>query len=98
MLMLGQWHTERQEHEQAIEWYTKGAEAGLPTAMYSLGFNLSSHDEGGAAPDYPAAAGWYRRAADAGDGSAAINLSVMYTIGRGRAWHQIPPHLFERGS
>jgi TPR repeat protein len=39
-----------------------------------------------AAPDYPAAAVWYRRAADAGEGDAAHNLCTMYTVGRGRAW------------
>jgi TPR repeat protein len=39
-----------------------------------------------AAPDCPAAAGWYRRAADAGIGVAAKNLSTLYTLGRGWAW------------
>jgi TPR repeat protein len=38
-----------------------------------------------AAPDSPAAADWYRRAADAGIASAAVNLCDMYTVGRGRA-------------
>jgi TPR repeat protein len=28
MLVLGEWHTERKEHEQALEWFTK---AGAPT-------------------------------------------------------------------
>ena len=69
---------------RAVEWLTKGAEAGLPTAMYDLACSLDSA-EGVAAPDYPAAAGWYRRAADAGHAAAASNLSVMYTLGRGRA-------------
>ena len=40
----------------------------------------------GMAPDYPAAADWYRRAADAGHGDAAANLGSMYGVGRGRAW------------
>jgi TPR repeat protein len=43
--------------------------------------------KGLAAPDYPAAADWYRRAGDAGNAEAATNLSSMYNIGRGRAWH-----------
>jgi len=36
-----------------------------------------------AVPDYPAALDWYRRAADAGIGEAAMNLCSMYTLGRG---------------
>ena len=43
-----------------------------------------------AAPDYPAAAGWYRKAAAAGDGMAAYNLCNMYNVGRGRAWQMMP--------
>ena len=43
-----------------------------------------------AAPDYPAAAGWYKRAADAGDGNAATNLVTMYSVGRGGAWQNMP--------
>jgi len=42
------------------------------------------------APDYPTAAGWFRRAADAGVGDAANNLTNMYTLGRGRAWQTMP--------
>ena len=86
---LGSIHYARKEHEQAVEWYTKGAEAGLPRAMFSLGCRLDS-GEGVAAPDCPAAADWYRRAADAGDGDAANNLSSMYTAGHGRACQIIP--------
>ena len=79
---LGCIHNERTEYEQAVAWYTKGAEAGLPSSMYNLGVVLEQ-GKGVAAPDYRAAAGWYRRAADAGDGGAANNLSVMYAVGRG---------------
>jgi len=39
-----------------VEWYAKGAEAGLPEAMYMLGHCLDT-GEGLAAPDCPAAAG-----------------------------------------
>jgi len=39
---------------------------------------------GGAAPDYPAAAAWFERAATAGHELAANNLCNMYTVGRGR--------------
>jgi TPR repeat protein len=81
MCELGCIHDVRKENERAVEWYTKGAETGLPMAMHNLGVQLDK-GEGVAAPDYPAAAGWYRRAADAGVGDAAHNLSGMYTIGR----------------
>jgi len=80
---LGTIHLVRKEYEQAVEWLTKGAEAGLPKAMFDLGYMLDA-GEGVAAPDYPAAADWYRRAADAGDGEAASNLAAMYAVGRGR--------------
>ena len=85
MQTLGSIHDNRKEYEQAVRWYTKGAEAGLPKAMFSLGCCLDA-GEGVAAPDHPAAAVWFRRAADAGDGESANNLSAMYAVGRGRAW------------
>ena len=89
MDMLGTIHHVRKEHEQALAWFTKGAEAGLPNAMFDLG-TLLDKGQGMAAPDYPAAADWYRRAADAGLGKAANKLSSMYTLGRGWA-RQIMP-------
>jgi len=84
MQWLGKIHRERKELEQAVQWFTKGAEAGLPNAMYHLGCYLDK-GEGVAVVDYPAAADWYRRAADAGVAGAARNLSTMYAVGRGRA-------------
>jgi len=89
MLALASIHHMRMEYEPAAEWFTKGAEAGLPKAMFFLG-NMLDNGEGMAAPDYPAAAEWHRRAADIGDGDAANSLSKMYTVGRGRTW-QITP-------
>ena len=82
---MGSIHQVRSEYEQAVAWFTKAAEIGLPKAMHDLGCRLDT-GEGLAAPDYPAAAGWYRRAADAGVGAAAVNLNQMYTVGRGWAW------------
>ena len=81
---LGEVHLEREEYEQFVKWCTKGAEAGLPKSMFNLGRCLMS-GQGVAAPDFPAAADCYRRAADAGHGEAAYYLSSMYTIGRGWA-------------
>jgi len=89
MNMLGGIHHEWKEHEHAVQWWTMGAEAGLPEAMYHLGVCLD-RGEGVAAPDYPVAAGWYRRAFDAGFGGAAQNLSSMHAVGRGWAWQIMP--------
>jgi TPR repeat protein len=69
MSVLGGIHRVWKEHEQAVAWSTKAAEAGLPDAMFSLGCCLNK-GEGVAAPDPVAAMGWYRRAADAGHGGA----------------------------
>jgi hypothetical protein len=82
MFELGYIHFTMKEYVLAVEWYTMGAEAGLPKAMFNLAFCLEE-GRGVAAPDYRAAADWYRRAAVAGHGAAADNLSVMYTLGRG---------------
>ena len=89
MCRLGSIHNERKEHERASEWFTKGADAGLPQAMYGLAYMLDT-GEGAGAPDYPAAVGWYMRAADAGSGDAASNLSNMCALGRGMASHKMP--------
>ena len=89
MLHLGMLHHKREEYEQAVGWFTKGAKAGLPGAMFCLGCTLDK-GEGIAAPDYPAAAVWYKRVADAGDAASANNLSSMYMVGRGRAWQIVP--------
>jgi len=88
MFKLGETHGDRKEHEKAFLWTTKGAETGLPKAMFNLGVCL--YQGVGVAPDYPAAAGWYRCAADAGFGVAAGNLSTMYTVGRGTVYHTMP--------
>jgi len=53
-------------------------------ATYNLGVCLDE-GRGVAAPDYPAAEEWYRRAAAAGHGTAAKNLGHMYSVGRGMA-------------
>jgi len=95
MYTLGDVHRARQEHEQAVGWFTKGAEAGLPKAIAILG-SLLDQGLGVSAPDCPAAAGWYRRAADAGSWDAAVNLSNLYSVGRGRAWQIMPASSFFR--
>ena len=71
------------DRELGVAWFEKGAKAGLPDAMFALGCSLDTGD-GVAAPDYPAAAGWYTRAAVAGHPAAASNLHTMSAVGRGR--------------
>jgi hypothetical protein len=92
MTALGFFHREREEQEQTVKWWTQAAEAGLPTAMFHLG--LLFDQIGVVAPDNPAAAGWYRRAADVGHGDAASNLCSLYHFGRGRVRQIFPaaPH------
>ena len=84
MNALGHIQRVREEYEESAEWFHKGAEARLPSAMYHYAVALDQ-GKGPAGPDYPAAAEWYRQAAEAGDGSAAFNLCNMYTTGRGVA-------------
>ena len=62
----------------------QGCQGRVAESEYNLGCYLEE-GKGVAAPDYPAAAGWYRRAADAGHGAAAQALCTMYQVGRGRA-------------
>jgi TPR repeat protein len=69
MFALGTIHRGRKEHEQAVAWATKAAEAGLPEAMFNLAWSLDK-GEGVVMADPPAAMGWFRRAADAGHGGA----------------------------
>ena len=83
MHALGSIYYAREEREHAVAWFTKGAVAGLPQAMYNLGSCLDQ-GQGMAAPDHPAAADWYRRAADAGDGRAAMKLARSAAVGPGR--------------
>ena len=89
MQTLGCIYDAWKEHEQAMMWYTKGAEAGLPVAKFHLGCSLEE-GKGVAVPDLPAAAEWCRRAAEAGVVEAAAHLSNMYKVGRGRAWQMLP--------
>jgi len=89
MYAVGSIHDVRKDHKQAAEWYSKGAEAGLPAAMHNLGAALDM-GKGVAAPDYPAAAGWFRRAAVAGRGDSAVNLCHMDAVGRGRIRNIMP--------
>ena len=91
---------------RATHWMRKAAEDGdTPSCLrlacrmytdqpYAREVGHVGESAGVAAPDYPAAADWYRRASDAGHGGAAYNLGSMYTVGRGRAWQIMPATSF----
>jgi hypothetical protein len=57
MAKLGHIHRVREEYEQTAAWFTKGAEAGLPEAMFNLAV-LHDMGMGAVAPDHPAAVTW----------------------------------------
>ena len=63
------------EPVRSSAWYSKGAEAGLPMAMFNFG-NRLQRGVGMAAPDYPAAADWYRRAAGARTYSSTFRVNL----------------------
>jgi len=71
----------------------EGRRGRLAGRVFNLGVYLDK-GQGVAAPDSPAAAGWYRRAADAGVGAAATNLYTMTKVGRGRAGQTTPATSF----
>ena len=59
------------------------ADAGSASAQFNLGVMYANGT--GVAQDYPAAAGWFRKAADQGNALAQNNLGVMYDKGQGVA-------------
>jgi len=81
-------HANGNEHELSLGWITKAAEAGLPPALHSLGM-LLDEGVGGVAPDCPAAAGWYRRAAAGGDGDAAMVSHAGTSVLGWSAWYEL---------
>jgi hypothetical protein len=68
---------------QAVAWYRRAAEQGLPDAQTNLGTRYASGQ--GVAQDPVQAVAWFSKAADHGDMSAAFNLGVMYANGTGVA-------------
>lgn len=64
--------------QQAVDWFTRGAEAGYPLAMFALGGALL--DQG----DNEAADRWLKRAAESGD-SALTEVLNDFGIGTGDA-------------
>src|SRR3954466_13606089 len=65
----------------AIEWYRKAAEQGLPVAQHYLGLAYVNGE--GLRPDEAEAAQWFARAAAQGYASAEFMLGLMMLDGRG---------------
>jgi hypothetical protein len=66
---------------QALKWFRKAAEHGLPNSQYYLGF---MYENGIAVPqDCTEAAKWYHKAAKQGHVDAQYQLGVMCASGRG---------------
>ena len=70
-------------YAQAVTWYRKAAEQGVPQARFNL---LMMYIGGvGVAPDDPEAVAWIRKAAEVGLNLAQLSLGRKYEDGRGVA-------------
>jgi TPR repeat protein len=67
---------------EAVSWYRKAAELGMPWAMNNLG-KMYAHGQGGLKPDSATAVSWYRKALELGNEQAMNNLGSMYELGEG---------------
>ena len=74
---------EREEDvQEALKWYEKAAQQGLPAAAYRLARWVES-GKGPLAKDLAAAVKWYRAAAEAGDRESQFILGEYYERGLG---------------
>ncbi len=64
-----------QDYKEALKWFTKAAERGVPVAQFNVGVMYSQGQ--GVARDDAEAVKWYRKAADQGHEDARHNLSRM---------------------
>jgi TPR repeat protein len=62
-----------QDDQQAVEWFRRAADKGLPRAQYNLG--VTYRDGRGVEQDYQQAVEWFRRAADQGHPPAKRGLA-----------------------
>jgi hypothetical protein len=62
--------------QEAFQWFLRAAEAGSREAMLEVG-TCRYHGQG-CVKDRPAARGWFQRAADAGDATAAAVLAELF--------------------
>ena len=66
---------------KAFKWYRQAADAGVPSAQYTVALCLSEGE--GVRLNMRAAARWYAMAAKAGDADAQHNLALLYLAGEG---------------
>ena len=69
------------DYNEAVKWYKKAAETGIPEAQYNLG-NMYSIGQG-VTKDNEEAVKWYTKAAEQGYSDAQLNLGAMYQYGKG---------------
>jgi TPR repeat protein len=81
---LDQLHTEPARNDpESVEWYRRGAELGVDSAQYELGW--AYYIGHGVLQDYGQAASWFRRAADHGHRGAQYILGWLLHTGHGVA-------------
>jgi TPR repeat protein len=76
-ILLGNGHGVRKNVEEALLWLRKAFRAGVPCAAQNIAI---TYRENG---DLKTAFKWFRRAAEAGDGDALIQLGIHYYWGKG---------------
>jgi TPR repeat protein len=74
-----------EDDQQAVAWYRKAAEHGLPDAQYSLGL---AYEAGRGVPqDLTLAMAWFRKAAEQGHKEAKAKLDELETIQKANGRH-----------
>jgi len=82
--------------EQALEWYEKAADQGLPEAQTALGdLYAAGH---GVAPDRDAARVWFEKAAAQGFAAAAAKLAALTGVRAPRPAQDATPLQARSGS
>ena len=72
---LADYYDDKQDYQQAFNWYQKSANQGYATAQYNLG--VMYRDGQGVRQDYQQAFNWYQKSANQGYAAAQNNLGVM---------------------
>ena len=72
-----------EDHAEAIKWYRKAADQGVPQAEYNLGLMYARGQA--VAKDNVEALKWLRKAAEHGCAEAQRLLGAMYYLGQGVA-------------
>ena len=78
---VGWMYAQMKDYAEAVKWYRRAAESGLPLGQYNLG--QMYHNGTGVLQNHAEALRWYRPAVEAGNVLAQTNLGVMYLNGEG---------------